>query len=391
MENTCITATYQRTTDLPGYANGNLTITAAGKCPTEYRIFWGNDAGVLPDYTAFAPVMATGETTVYTLVSDTLVPQDADRLLVYAVCDAEVSDIAAVAMLPAGVADYDLGQVLYELQVQSDIHITLHQNHPHNQHFAMVLEEIGRLSPSSLGLFINGDTGDTADPMQYENCQAIIEAAGETAPSVYFAVGNHDFGFDATDYDTRLQNFLHGTRNTWTDKAYFDLWIGGVHFIFLGSERKGCPAWLGEAQLAWLEEKLAENRDIHRATYVFLHQGMIDTVAGCFAYQKWHGVHQTAELTDILSRYPEAILFSGHSHWILNSPHTMRIRGENRCTIFNTSAGGYTWNDDCMVTDKGLTGCEGYYFYGYADKVVARGRDFLAGKWIPDAQFIVQY
>ncbi len=386
-----ITATFTSTTDIPGNANGILTIHAVGSIPSSYRLCWGNSDGPLPAYTPFAPIPSTGEITIYTMVNNTLIPHEADRILVYAADDDKISDTPAIARLPEGIASYDLGEVLYELQVQSDIHITLDQNHPHNRHFAMVLEEISRLSPDSLGLFINGDTGDTADPAQYENCQAIIDASPDTAPNVYFAVGNHDFGFDGTDYETRLTNFLKGTRNTWSDKAYFDLWIGGVHFIFLGSELKGCPAWLGEEQLRWLEEKLAENRDEHRAVYVFLHQGMVDTVAGCFAYQKWHGVHQTAELSAILSRYPEAILFSGHSHWVLRSTNTMRIRGENRCTIFNTSAGGYTWNDECMVTDKGLTGCEGYYFYGYKDKVVARGRDFLAGKWIPEAQFIVRY
>ncbi len=390
MENVHITAIYNRTATLPGYADGTLTITAAGETPAVYKIFWGNAQGNLPDYTAFAPIPATGETTVYQMVDDTLIPHAADRILVYAATEDSL-ELAATAMLPEGANDYDLGQVQYELQVQSDIHITTDPNHPHNQHFAMVLDEIGRLSPNSLGLFINGDTADTAMPEQYEMCQALIEAAGEAAPKVYFAVGNHDFGFDDTPYETRLTNFLRGTRNTWSDKAYFDLWLGGIHFIFLGSELRGCPAWLTEEQLAWLDEKLAEDRDEHRAAYVFLHQGMIDTVAGCFAYQKWHGVRQTEELAAVLSRYPEAILFSGHSHWVLRSPHTMRIRGEDRCTIFNTSSGGYTWDDECNETNKGLVGCEGYYFYGYRDKVVARGRDFLAGKWIPDAQFVVQY
>ena len=93
----------------------------------------------------------------------------------------------------------------------------------------------------------------------------------------------------------------------------------------------------------------------------------------------------------MLGKYPEAILFSGHSHWVLNSPHTMRLRDDQLCTIFNTSSGGYTWDDACNETNKGLVGCEGYYFYGYGDKVVARGRDFLAGKWIASAQFVVEY
>ncbi len=388
-----VSAEYVRLTEKTGYADGTLTIRYHGELPEEYQAFWADENGALPDYTAFAPILCAGEETVYPLVSDTLIPVGADRILVYAMRRGEISAEAACAMLPEGAGNYELGNPLYEMQVQSDLHLTVDQNHPHNRHFAMVLEEIKRLSPDSLGLFINGDTSETADPGQYENCQQLIRDAGEGAPKVYFAIGNHDIlvANDTLGYEVRLANFLRGTGNTWSDKVYFDLWIGGVHFIFLGSEKCSGHAWLSETQLAWLDEKLAENRDTHRAKYVFLHQGMIDTVAGCFAYQKWHGVTQTEELAAVLGKYPEAILFSGHSHWVMNSPHTMRLRDDRLCTIFNTSSGGYTWDDICNETNMGREGCEGYYFYGYEDKVVARGRDFLAGKWIASAQFVVEY
>ncbi len=385
-----VSAVYERTTDKTGYADGTLTIRAAGEIPSEYRAYWANEAGALADYTAFAPIPCTGETTVYSLVFSTLIPRGADRILVYAVNDAEMSEHPAAAMLPEGVSDYDFGKADYELQVQSDIHITLDQNHHHNRQFANVLEDIKKISPDSIGLFINGDTGDTADPRQYENVQEIIRNAGETAPKVYFAIGNHDLGFDDTPYEVRLANFLKGTNND-GEKAYFDKWINGIHFVFLGGEKVGCHAYLSEDQLNWLDEKLAENRDPNRPVYVFLHQGMIDTVAGTFAYQKWHGVTQTAELAAVLKKYPEVIMFSGHSHWVLNSPHTMKLRDSELPTIFNTSSGGYLWDDDCNITNKGVTGSEGYYFYGYRDKVLALGRDFVSGKWLASAQFIVEY
>ncbi len=390
MEIKTMTAVYKRMTDKTGYADGTLTIHAEGTLPKEYRAYWANEAGTLVDYTAFAPIACSGETTVYALVPSTLIPTGADRILVYAVNDGEESDECACAMLPDGVSDYDFGKADYELQVQSDIHITLDQNHVHNRHFANTLEDIKKISPDSIGLFINGDTGDSADPQQYENAQEIIRNAGDAAPPVFFAIGNHDLGFDDTPYEIRLANFLKGTNND-ADTPYYDRWVAGLHFVFLGGEKPGCHAWLSEAQLGWLEETLAENRDPNRPIYVFLHQGMMDTVAGTFEYQHWHGVTQTAELAAILKKYPEVILFSGHSHWVMNSLHTMKLRDENLPTIFNTSSGGYLWDDEAEITHKGITGSEGYYFYGYKNKVIARGRDFEAGKWIASAQFIVDY
>ncbi|MBE6710004.1 MAG: hypothetical protein E7579_02685 [Ruminococcaceae bacterium] len=390
MEVSDISAEYNRTADKTGYADGTLTIRVSGGLPDEYRAYWADETGARADYTAFAPIICTGETTVYSLVPRTLIPCGADRILVYPVMNGEVSGISACAMLPEGVSDYDFGKADYELQVQSDIHITLDQNHIHNRHFINVLEEIKRLSPDSIGLFINGDTGDNADPRQYENAQEIIRNAGEGAPKVYFAIGNHDLGFDNTPYEIRLANFLRGTNNE-GDKSYFDRWINGLHFIFLGGEKVGGHAWLSETQLTWLDEKLAENRDPGRPVYVFLHQGMIDTVAGTFAYQHWHGVTQTKELAAVLKKYPEVIMFAGHSHWVLNSLHSMKFRDSNLPTIFNTSSGGYLWDDESEITGRGIEGSEGYYFYGYKDKVIARGRDFAAGKWIASAQFIVDY
>ena len=126
-----VSAEYRRTTDKTGYADGTLTIRYTGELPTEYRFpteyraYWADKNGILEDYTAFAPILCSGEETVYPLVSDTLIPIGADRILVYAVREDAVSADAACAMLPEGAGDYDLGKPLYEMQVQSDIHITL--------------------------------------------------------------------------------------------------------------------------------------------------------------------------------------------------------------------------------------------------------------------------
>ena len=54
-------------------------------------------------------------------------------------------------------------------------------------------------------------------------------------------------------------------------------------------------AYLSDEQLNWFREKLAEKRDENRPIYVFLHQGLIDTVAGTYEYQGWHGIDRAEE------------------------------------------------------------------------------------------------
>lgn len=379
---------YDRTGALPGLADGTLTVTAGEEetLPDGYTAYWADETGPLADYTAFAPIPCTGAVTAYRMVANTLIPKEADRILVYAVRGRHVSEEAAAVMLPQGGNDYAFGTPFYELQVLSDIHINASQNHIHNQHFASALADIKKLSPGSIGIFVNGDIADHGEVSEYVSFQQLIQDAGAGLPPVYAAIGNHDLY--AGPYEQKLKNFLDHTEPG-TDSVYYDLWIGEVHFIFLGSEEPGPNATLSDAQLDWLREKLAENRDETRPTYIFLHQGLIDTVAGTFAYQSWHGINQASQFADILKDYPEVILFTGHSHWEMDSFRTMKPRDGKLPTIFNTAASAYLWNDACMATDVGVEGSQGYYLYAYEDKIVLRGRDFVTGRWIASAQFLV--
>ena len=201
------------------------------------------------------------------------------------------------------------------------------------------------------------------------------------------AIGNHDF-YGPGDDKQKLETFLAYT-NPDSDTIYFDEWIGGAHFIFLGSEKKGngLHAYLSDEQLNWFREKLAEKRDENRPIYVFLHQGLIDTVAGTYEYQGWHGIDRAEEFAAILKDYPEVILFSGHSHWEMNSASNMKERDENLPTIFNTASVAYLWSD----AQATIEGAQGYFVKVYKDKVLVLGRDFDNEQWLASAQYLVQY
>ena len=378
---------YDRTATAPGLADGTLTITAGeGSAPDRYIAYWADEKGALVNYTAFAPIEYGGRTTKYTMVSSTLIPKSADRIIVYSAKGKQTSESAAEVMLPEGCNSCEFPSPNYELQVLSDIHLNSTTSHIHNKHFAAALEQIKEISPSSLGIFINGDIADHAQLAEYKTFNRMIKSAGEGLPPVYCAIGNHDLADGP--FDSRLKTFLDNTEPG-IDTVYYDMWISGIHFIFLGSETPGLNADLSAKQLKWFKEKLAENRDENRPVYVFLHQGIIDTVAGTFAYQKWHGINQTKKFCDILKDFPEVILFSGHSHWEMDSANTMKAKDDKLPTIFNTASCGYLWNDDAMTTNVGIEGAQGYFFYAYSDKILALGRDFASGKWISSAQFCI--
>ncbi len=384
------TATYTSAGAGTGRADGTVTVKAAagGAEASAYVLRWGNASGPIEGYTAIAEVKATGAETKYEMTPNTLVPVGADRVLVYTRVGGELTE-AVAAMLPDGAGDYELGTALYEIQVMSDIHINVGKNHIHNRHFAAALEDIKQLSPNSLGIFVNGDIADHGQKPEYDAFRGLIEAAGEGVPPVYAAIGNHDLdgGQGAAG---QIKQFLAGTGND-SETVYFDRVIDGVHFVFLGSEEPGLYATLSRAQLDWLEETLEADKEAGRPVFLFLHQGIMDTVAGTFEYQGWHGIHSPGRLKKILGEHPEVVMFAGHSHWMLESTQSLKLPDDKLPTVLNTASCAYLWDDGCMTTNTGIVGSQGYYIYVYEDTLVFRGRNFDTGEWIPSAQFVMDW
>lgn len=372
-----------------GRADGKLTVTegAGSAKPLSYVAYWANADGVLPGWSAAATFARTGATTTTRLADNTLIPAGADRLLVFAQRRGACSATGTEALLPAGAADFDPGTLLGEMQVMSDIHINPSDDHLHNKHFAQALADIRTISPNSMGIFVNGDVADHGQVAEYEAFNRLIAQAGDGLPPVLCAIGNHDFdgGLDAKG---QIRRFLKGTGNS-SETIWFDTWISGYHFVFLGGEAAGLHADLSNAQLAWLEETLAKDRVEGRPTFLFLHQGLMDTVAGTFQYQNWHGVKQSAQLRRILRQYPEVVLFSGHSHWTMESAHTVKPADSSLPSVVSTASCAYLWDDSCIATNVGIVGSEGYYIYLYKNCLIVRGRSFDRGEWIGSAQFIL--
>ncbi len=382
------TASYKSADAGIGRADGTLSIIHGSVKPESYVIRWGNANGALAGYTDVAILPCTDTTTVYTMTPNTLIPAGADRLLVYAKNGDALSDRPAVAALPAGAGQYDLGKNLGELQVMSDIHINGSDSHIHNKHFAAALADIKQQSPNSMGIFVNGDVADHGQRGEYDALNRLIHAAGAGLPPVLCAIGNHDLG-GGQSAEAQIAQFLKGTNND-SETVYFEREVGGYRFVFLGGESTSLYASLSDAQLDWLEKTLDKGSD-GKPVFVFLHQGVMNTVAGTFEYQGWHGVEQTAQLRRILKSHPEVIMFAGHSHWTLESEQSIKPADSKFPTVLNTAACAYLWDDAANITNQGIEGSQGYYITIYEKAIVFRGRDFAGGLWTSPAQFILSW
>ncbi|MBL0388598.1 metallophosphoesterase [Tumebacillus sp. ITR2] len=285
--------------------------------------------------------------------------------------------------------------------VISDVHVQA--SDPRSQtKLKATLQDLYDIDPAADALVLNGDLGN-GKQADYNTLRTLL--AGNPHPTtLLYNIGNHEFynaWYDRNgtyapktfpNGETEFMAINRYLQLTGESKVYYDRWIKGYHFLFLGAEKSrqsdmsiGDDAWLSQEQLNWLKQKLAENRQSDKPVFVFLHQPLTNTVSGSW----WQngtdrGVVQAESLKSILAGYPEVILFSGHTHAQLNLPRTM-VR--ESFTMFNSSAeiGPEAAGGAPVLADSS----EGLYVEVHSDKVIVRGRDFSKKTWVPQAQFTV--
>lgn len=312
-------------------------------------------------------------------------------------------------------------QPLLTFQIITDTHVTADPSHEYNLNFERALHDLALHAQGSSGIMHIGDITDHGFPEEYEEVQRILQLHQAALPEIRYTLGNHDVGLG--HWESRLAMY---TSRMGMPGPYHDHWIGGYHFIFLGTE-EGLPTFcnLSVEQLRWLDRKLGEraaadrelgwqvanppelagqtvvehgsgkrpvssqafdyNAAQEQPVFLFLHQPLKDTVAGSLESQEWYGVTQDKELRAILSKYPQTLLFTGHTHWELEVGNTMYPGNGETATMFNAASVAYLWTN----ADEHKTGSQGYYVEVYSDKVLVRGRDFTTGSWIESAQYEV--
>ncbi len=97
----------------------------------------------------------------------------------------------------------------------------------------------------------------------------------------------------------------------------FCVTVGGYRFIGLSASNDDSLIY-DEGQVKWLDDRLREaaEEDSARPVFVFHHEHVRDTVYGSTRFDGWGETF----FSDVLPRYPQAVDFSGHSHYPVNHP-----------------------------------------------------------------------
>ena len=312
-------------------------------------------------------------------------------------------------------ADYEAfltGDPLVSFHLISDIH-TNGKDSENGRNFKTGLINMKEMNPQADALISCGDNTEYGQEWEVKDFFDLIKENNPVAEKngkIMVTMGNHDVrgensgnnwvtspttanhGWWSNAYSYYMQNnkdFMPDMPDELTgeEKTYFDYWINGYHFIVLNEENSPKDqASVTEDQLIWLEEKLGESEnadnpfDAEKPVFVFIHQALEDTHQHSGLYLGFGPAD--ARMKEILSRYPQTVLCTGHIH---NGFGTAEVIERSYGTMADVPSFKETeaWNDS---REKG----SGYEVYVYEDEIVFRAADFLKGEWLPEYDYSVK-
>ena len=157
-----------------------------------------------------------------------------------------------------------------------------------------------------------GDIGDLGTYFAFETYENTIdEVYGEDRPIVQTVMGNHDFwGKTATNHIKAFKQVMG--ESPWTHYV-----VNGYHFI---GASPNCGMMKRDYVLTsrWLEKELekASAESQGKPIFVTTHSQPKDT---CYGSDDWGD----SSLNEVLSKYPNVILFGGHSHYSVLDERTI--------------------------------------------------------------------
>jgi 3',5'-cyclic AMP phosphodiesterase CpdA len=259
--------------------------------------------------------------------------------------------------------------------VISDVHI----NADHDktlEKFTTTLKQLNRVVPKQDAIVVVGDLTDNGLTAEYDKFMKAYQANKQSKSASLIAIGNHDY-WNGLSVAEAQKRFLD---KTGMPSIYYHKVIKGYHFIVMGTEDGVTEGTFTAKQIGWLGEKLklARKDDPNKPIFVFHHQPIKDTIYG----SEWGFTENRDLFYNTLKEYPQAITFSGHTHYPLDDP---KIIHQKDFTTIGTSTGAYLWLDAGRIQGEVPEGADilnqGLIVEVYEDKVKIKRRDIHNNNW----------
>lgn len=232
-------------------------------------------------------------------------------------------------------------------------------------------------------LTIAGDIVENGKGSEYRVVLDYLALCGNVG-HILPATGNHDVRLRY--FPQTVKNFAEfaNTCNSSLelDRLYYSYEAEGYTFFILGTISSTFEeADIDEEELKWLDAGLASAATGEKPVFVVLHQPLKDTHNLPDAWNSpfdWAGSvgKNSDDIKDILSKYENVYLLTGHLHSGLGENNFEKI---NSFVSVNAPSVGIVSKDDGYEANG-----TGYMIEVYEHSVVFRARDFANGTYLPE-------
>ena len=420
----------------PGFAQGNITVSAgAGKGGT-YDLYWADSSGVLSGSKAIGSVnVASAASAVFVMPAYTAIPAGATKVAAFKGSAGALSNAAVYDIPQNKLIGHTPDDALYTFAAFSDFHIASNEydvgysKYPYDEQHEADAWKMASLRKADFvvttGDHINNQRHDSQGgnndlyAEEWNTYLRVLADSDYTGP-VYEAIGNHELWNYDTESQYRGRDWKTGSdcfvqvsglsgkvEDYNSGKAYFEVTepVTGDHFLFMSLEGGFYTDRVDEftdAQLTWLENKLKAYQNDGKNTFIMEHANFEKWGAGDRTDVPVYDIplkdtkQATAKLKALLQTYKNAVVITGHTHFKFSLQHNYSNNNNTSSLIIhNSSVGGIRdmnpnkVGPDARINDKSREGTEGYFIEVYDNATIFYGVDLYKNEVIPTATYIV--
>lgn len=250
-------------------------------------------------------------------------------------------------------------------------------------YFDLAMQDYQNAETDLDGLLILGDITENSIEYEWTKISSILNETNFD-DTLLLATGNHDIRLRTMD---EVKERFYGLQNEFTvvepeGELYYSYELNGYTFLVMGSDTIEMEeANISDEQLEWLDASVSEATADGKPVFIILHQvlkgthGLPATWGNGTNEDAGHVGEQSEEIYDILNKYENVILLTGHLHTGFGE-YTYETLGDNgNITSINFPGLG----KDCVQGIEGYG--QGATLEVYEDQVIIRARDVANGAY----------
>ncbi len=371
-------------TPIVGYYNENSNaFVLNGNLPIDiYTLRYEDTSGIMEGYSEICrlQIEGTGENAVYSgFIDKNCAPVGAITVGVYN------SQLEKVGNIDLGSLETsNLGEKLYSVGVLSDSHVGAATGEADLIAALQYFENEEDIEFTA----ICGDLTHKGNDEQLTKWKEITDTYSSTP--VYGISGNHEAAGPFGPLSMAVLRPYTGQ-----DLYYSFTFCNDVYIMVGMHQTHQLNTPFAEGELQWLYETLEANKN--KNCFVFMHlfpwDGSGDAV-NCYGEDYLDNTADCEAFYSLMKHYKNVTWFHGHSHakfklQEVNSMNNYDDKYASHSVHIPSIASPTNISADGTSYSKDYSGSEGYVMDVYENKIILRGRDFISGKFLPIASYLL--